>query len=64
MRSLLLLLGIGFILLWSVNVFALPWFHDVRSGAATISEPASMLLLGTSLLGIASWGRKKLLREK
>ena len=59
MRRFVLLLGTGLMLLWSVNVFALPWLYAPQSDGPAFSEPASMLLLGTGLLCIASLVRNR-----
>ena len=34
--------------------------YGCDNGAAPVPEPATMLLLGTGLVGIAGYGRKKL----
>jgi hypothetical protein len=50
-----------------VEVFGFHWSmtcaNDVIEGAASVPEPAAMLLLGTGLIGIAGISRKKLFKR-
>jgi hypothetical protein len=38
------------------------WGVDAATGVSRIPEPASIVLFGSSLLGLAAWGRKRLAR--
>lgn len=46
----------------SIAQFA-PFSHDAQSASSPVPEPASLLLLGTGLLGIAGISRKKLSKK-
>jgi hypothetical protein len=50
----------GVLMFWSATAIALPIFNTEYSPASSIPEPASMMLLGFGMIGLASLGRKAL----
>ena len=46
------------------DVAALSHFEGFSTGGAPVPEPSTMLLLGTGLLGLAGFSRKKFRKNK
>ena len=50
----------GILMFWSATAIALPIINTEFNPTASIPEPASMMLFGFGMIGLAGLGRKKL----
>lgn len=60
-KSLVLLCAIGVI--FGISAAGLALTDNIQLGAGPISEPASMLLVGVGLIGLAALGRKRFFKK-
>ena len=60
-KSLVFLAVIG--LIFGVSAAGVALTDNMQRGAGVISEPATMLVFGAGLIGVAGFGRKKLSKK-
>ena len=48
---------------WKLELASSTFTRDYSDAGISVSEPATMIILGSSLIGLASYGRKKLFKK-